>query len=165
MSNTPTTITLPVTVRNIREAKHLCHSYKSVLTVGPEHIEVDDFFHPDHRVIPFRDTTSTAMGGPTIKKVEEALNWGKKRDNILVHCHAGISRSTATAWGISIAHGHDPEDALHALIDAHPITYEYDGTPTRRTFAPNGLIVKHLETIFGYPKKSLSDLIPYPEWF
>ena len=60
-------------------------------------------------------------------------------DEILVHCHAGMSRSTATAWGIAIQRGMDPADAYDALKERHP---------AGRMFWPNDAIVEALEVIF-----------------
>lgn len=170
MSNTPnttatTTLILPVTVRNIREARNLCHEYDSVLTAGPEAHEVRDFNHPDHKVVSFADSVTPDFG-PSYEHVEEMINWGADRKNILVHCHAGISRSTATAWGIAIAHGHQPEQALAALQQAHPAEYHHfipdyigNGYPHKRIFAPNKRLVAHLERFFGYEKGRLLTLI------
>ena len=70
---------------------------------------------------------------------------------IFVHCHAGMSRSTSIAWGISIMRGADPLSAFLSLKDAQPKErYGY------RDFIPNKLIVKYLETILSI--KTLSDI-------
>ena len=45
------------TVRNLEEARLICGDFTSVLTVGPESHEVDDFGHPDHKVVSFDDIT------------------------------------------------------------------------------------------------------------
>jgi len=49
---------------------------------------------------------------PKKEQIEEALNWGKDKENVVVACHAGISRSSACAfllahqaWGIDKAFG------------------------------------------------------------
>lgn len=173
MHNTPintdkyTAVILPVTVRNIREAAQLCHEYDSVLTAGPDLSEVRHFGHPDHKVVSFDDITG-GFGAPTYEHVAEMLDWGKTRNNILVHCHAGISRSTATAWGISIAHGHDPKEAIASLYEAHPVTYGFwddPMIPEKRTFSPNRLIVNHIEKYFGFEKGHLARMLKkYPTY-
>jgi predicted protein tyrosine phosphatase len=138
-------ITLPV-ISNIEEAREWNKDFKSILTVGPRESEVQ-WNHPNHRVFEFGDITS----GPTAPKIEDirdAVMWGAEQEDLLVHCHAGMSRSTATAWGISIARGADPTDSFISLKKAHP--GERWG---KRSFIPNKLIVKHLMEIFN-----LSDL-------
>jgi hypothetical protein len=154
-----------VTVRNIREAAETCHQYKSVLTAGPRYHEVSDFRHPDHKIVEFADSINADFG-PSFEHVEEMVKWGETRDSILVHCHAGISRSTATAWGISIAQGVNPVVALDALVENHPQNYhpyvpEYSGGgyPYQREFSPNPQLVRHLEVLFGYDKDHLIGLL------
>ncbi len=58
---------------------------------------------------------------PKLEHVKKALEWSKDKDNILVCCHAGISRSSATAlliavreWGL--------KEAFHILTPGwhHP---------------------------------------------
>ena len=78
--------------------------------------------------------------------------WGANQEDLLVHCHAGMSRSTATAWGVAIARGADPRESLVALLEAHPM--DYDGQ--KRWFCPNALLVEHLQTIFN--DKTLMDI-------
>ena len=156
-----TTITLPVTVRNIKEARIQCKDYKSVLTAGPEHYEVSDFGHDDHKIVSFDDTISVLQGGPTIKDVQEMIEWGCERDNILVHCHAGMSRSTATAWGICIGHGLDPRQSIETLSANHPVETVNNGfefVTDKRAFIPNDLIVMHIEKLFGYKQGFLLDM-------
>lgn len=137
-----TSIILPV-VSNLAEAREWNKDFKSVLTVGPTAREVN-WNHPNHRIFEFGDTTR-GPGAPKLEEIEEAVRWGAEQDDLLVHCHAGMSRSTSTAWGISIARGADPLDSFLALKEAHPI----DGHWGKRDFIPNPLIVKHLMKIFN----------------
>jgi predicted protein tyrosine phosphatase len=158
MSNIPTNtkesekmetslIALP-TVRNLQEARSQCFEYDAVITAGPYKDEVRDFGHPMHKVVEFRDTMFEENGGPTFENVVELVEFGAGIPKLLVHCHAGISRSTATAWGVAIANGHDPLDAFLTLQNNHPSEHSlFRGF--RRTFAPNILIVKHLDKYFN----------------
>lgn len=134
-------ITLPV-ISNIREARDWNQDFKSILTVGPSKSEVN-WNHPNHKVFEFGDTTRGPYA-PKIEDIREAVMWGAEQEDLLVHCHAGMSRSTATAWGISIARGADPLDSFLALKDAHPVD-----SWGKRSFIPNALIVKHLVKIFN----------------
>lgn len=133
-------ITLPV-ISNIEEARKWNKDFKSILTVGPSPSEVQ-WNHPNHRVFEFGDTTN-GPNAPKIEDIRDAVMWGAEQEDLLVHCHAGMSRSTATAWGISIARGADPLDSFVSLKKAHP--KERYGN---RSFIPNALIVKHLMEIF-----------------
>lgn len=141
-------IELPV-ICNIEEAEKWAKDFKSILTVGPRKEEVK-WGHKDHAVFTFSDTT-LGSGAPTLDAVETALDWAQDREDLLVHCHAGISRSTSMAWGISIARGADPLEAFLTLKQAQPQEpHWYSSNKTiQRAFAPNRLIVQHLEKILG----------------
>jgi len=135
-------IALP-TVRNIEEAESICYEFDAVITAGPTAMEVS-WGHGNHGVWTFQDTTNRY--GPQLRHVEEMIEFGLDHTDLLVHCHAGISRSTATAWGIAIARGADPEAAFVSLRRAHPLD-EYD--QTQRMFCPNRLLVEHLQVVLG----------------
>lgn len=146
------------TIVNLEEARERCHEYGSVITAGPSLQEVRNFMHPNHKVVEFDDVTSRHFGyvPPTYDQVEEMIRWGEGRTDLLVHCHAGMSRSTATAWGIAIANGFDPQEAFNLLKNNHPVETHYVQRGGKqlielreaRPFIPNRLIVKHLETLF-----------------
>ena len=138
---TKTSITLPV-ISNIEEARKWNKDFKSILTVGPRKQEVD-WGHSNHKVFEFGDTTR-GPSAPKLEDIQEAVLWGADQEDLLVHCLAGMSRSTATAWGISIARGADPLGSFLSLKEAHP--KERWG---KREFIPNALIVKHLVKIFN----------------
>lgn len=97
--------------------------------VGPELI--DSYFKPhtpigkNHFIRFFHDISNDEPGlvKPTIQDVLDILNFSKKFDentNLLVHCHAGISRSTAAAIGIMVQHGKSPEEAVQAIAEDRP---------------------------------------------
>ncbi len=153
------------TVRNLDEARHICHQFTSVLTVGPRRSEVSDFAHPDHKIVTFDDIT-VSFGGyraPTFEQVKDIVEWGQGRSNLLVHCHAGMSRSTSSAWGIAIANGFDPQEAYDLLYQNHPverqrtlrIAVDHKAVTAKRAFIPNELVLKHLEEFFGLRSRSL----------
>lgn len=156
------------TVRNLEEARMMCADFASVLTVGPDAHEVDDFGHPDHKVVSFEDITFSVRGyvAPTFDLVREAVEWGAGRANLLVHCHAGMSRSTSTAWGIAIANGFDPQDAYDLLKQNHPVEQgrgfvrggSVRARQSRRAFIPNELVLSHLERYFGLGDGALRDI-------
>lgn len=73
---------------------------------------------------------------------EDLIN-SENQINLLIHCHAGISRSTAAAYILMYMLYKDKQKALTALIGA------------RRVASPNLLILKYADEIFG------TDLTPF----
>lgn len=155
------------TVRDLEESCALSGQYKAVLTVGPQAREVADFGHPNHRVWTFGDTTH-GINAPRRDQIEEAIEWGAMQEDLLVHCHAGVSRSTATAWGVAILKGADAYDALCVLAKNHPMEEWYgdrymlgnkkEKKIRQRPFHPNQLIVAHLEDILFFNKGELIEM-------
>ena len=139
--------TSTIDVRNIWEARDLHHLYDAVVTAGPAASDVR-WGHWNHIVEEFEDVTS-ADWGPQLAQIEALVDFGARQPgSILVHCHAGVSRSTATAWGIAVARGLSPLAALDDLIARHPVGRSFDEP---RPFFPNPRIVEHLVTIFDDP--------------
>jgi predicted protein tyrosine phosphatase len=166
MSYTPLkTLQMP-TIRNIREAQSTCKNYGAVLTVGPDKFEVAGFKHPNHKIVSFADVSNADYPkAPRHSQILEAVSFGMGQENLLVHCHAGISRSTATAWGVAIGNGVHPEEAIIALRDAHPQERTWLGEVMQRPFSPNELIVQHLQDIFGFRDNELIKLArKYSVW-
>lgn len=128
------------TVRNLREARALAKLFPAVITAGPDLSEVRSFRHLNHAVETFWDV-SHGEEGPTAEQVNRLLDFASLQDGpILVHCHAGISRSTATAIGVLIGRGWSPTEAIDNLRRVHP---------RRRAFMPNSAILRHIENRFG----------------
>jgi hypothetical protein len=136
--NTNTKIILP-TITNLEEAAAVNSFFPAVITAGPSPKEVR-WAHANHFVRTFEDYIDGPYA-PTVNDVEALLGFAAKNSDskILIHCHAGMSRSTATAWGVSILRGMDPIAAYDTLKNQHP-----EG----RMFYPNDAMVKHLESIF-----------------
>lgn len=55
---------------------------------------------------------------PTAKNISDALEWSKNKTELIVACHAGISRSSATAYIIA-SRALGPESALDILEKGH----------------------------------------------
>lgn len=145
MKESVTEVSLPV-ISNIQEAEDWANEFSAIITAGPSANQVQ-WNHPNHLVVEFNDTT-IGRNAPTYEQVKQMIEWGTDKDDLLVHCHAGMSRSTSTAWGIAIARGVDPEDAFITLRDSQPVdagSFTRDGF---RSFIPNKLIVQHLERLF-----------------
>lgn len=132
-----------ITVCNIEEAKNLCHFYDHVITAGPKAYEVN-WGHRSHHIEVFEDYVNET--GPTIHHVERMLNFYRSNTgDVLVHCHAGVSRSTATAIGCNLVDGMTPKDAVLQVWARQPLDAYGDARP----FWPNGLLINHLEVLFG----------------
>lgn len=61
--------------------------------------------------------------------------------NIVVHCHAGVSRSSAIAWLILIQLGMDYKEAFSLLIKQHPNIW------------PNKVVLGLGASVLGLPKE------------
>ena len=78
-----------------------------------------------HLVLYFDDITIPRKGYvlPQMSHVLEILKFAARVDpdkNLLVHCHQGISRSTAAAIAISIQNGLEYEDAFESICNIRP---------------------------------------------
>jgi predicted protein tyrosine phosphatase len=74
----------------------------------------------------FEDALSTAEGGPVVEDIERLIAFARdvdlSRGKLLVHCAAGISRSSAAAsivLAVVLGPGREPEAVAHVLR-THP---------------------------------------------
>jgi predicted protein tyrosine phosphatase len=136
-------VTVAPTVRSIEEARALAPHFPAVLTVGPSFTEAD-FGHANHLVLPFADTIDPRHPRrPQRQDVERIIEFGRANgEDMLIHCHMGISRSTAAAVTVLVARGVDPAEAARTLADIHPAT---------RPFAPNDLIIELAADLLDEP--------------
>lgn len=58
-----------------------------------------------------------------MKDILEFTRSLKSTDKLLVHCHAGISRSTAVACGVLCQHGLTPTEAVKRVLFIRPIAF------------------------------------------
>lgn len=129
-------------VRNLAEASFMNEDFPAVITVGPRSSEVN-FGHPNHLVQSFGDVTYDCKQAPKWHHVEKITEFGVVNDGpILIHCHAGMSRSTSSAIGVLLARGVDPLTAVAALAEIHP---------KNRPFIPNPIVVGILAEMYDYP--------------
>lgn len=150
-------------VRNLKEATEQAFDFPAVITAGPSRHEVA-WNHSNHHIEVF-DDIYTGSYAPTLENVQQMLHFAAMNDGpILVHCHAGVSRSTATAIGIAIQRGFDPHQAVDLLELAQP--FKESQPSVRRQFYPNLMILEILEYLlpcpglvaYAYPK------LEFDEW-
>lgn len=135
-------------VRNLREAAFMNEDFPAVITAGPRHNEVQ-FGHHNHLVQPFGDVSYDCKQAPKWHHVEKITEFGVVNDGpILIHCHAGMSRSTSSAIGVLLARGVDPEIAVSTLSAMHP---------KNRPFIPNSVVIEILAEMYDYPE--LPDIV------
>lgn len=140
-----------ILVTNLNEAYLYAHDFDSVITAGPLAAEVAHFQHPDHLIVSFSDIITTRLDngwvGPSEQDVATMLEWAFERfgRSILIHCHAGMSRSTATAIGVLAEWGYDEEFAFNHVHSRRPV----DALKANREFIPNPLILSHVDRLVG----------------
>lgn len=129
-----------------------------IISVISEEIEI----HGAHHLHVIFDDIARPMVGyihPTEEHLAEIFEFSKdftEDDHVLVHCHAGISRSAAIAIGICIQHGMTYQEAYDYIATVRPI------------MSPNKLIIQYIDKHFGIDGK-LIDLVNenelYPNLF
>lgn len=105
-------------------------------------------FGPGHQVFKMDDLESEReechrpgmQHAPRMKDILNILQCTENftdEDKVLVHCHAGIARSTAVAMLILIQHGATIQDALDTVLDVRSVAW------------PNKLIIRLGDTALG----------------
>lgn len=135
-----------ILIVNIEEAAELAAEFDTVITAGPTADEVAAYFtHPDHLVVEFHDTIHRSWGGPSRADVRTILEFAATRvdRSILIHCHAGMSRSTAAAIAILTSWGLAPDVAFEHARGARPA----EAIDEDRLFVPNALLLSHADAL------------------
>lgn len=96
--------------------------YMLIPEMGNEHNYRRYYFHDitehDHFGLALLGLKNGVLAEP--QDIENILNFTENlqaADKLLVHCHAGISRSTAVACGILCQHGFSPQQAVTKLLE------------------------------------------------
>ncbi len=116
-------------VSNLEDADELCNTWatKCVSLLGPEYKDLYKTT-PTRLVVYFDDVDFYPKPGsrwiaPHPNQIKEVLEFCKSLDDsdkLLVHCKAGISRSTAMLIGILCLHKVTPAKALTAVRQVRP---------------------------------------------
>jgi predicted protein tyrosine phosphatase len=122
-----------IRVCNRKEAERDYRSYDAVISVIDQPAEID---HPNHLEEFFADL-SEPIGDhwPKRHNIKNIIEFSKNipdDSKTLVHCGAGISRSTATAAIVMKVWGREDKEIFETLMSQHP---------KDRIFYPNPLIL------------------------
>lgn len=124
----------------ITEGQHTCIvSFLDKIHEGGKWVEPQD-----NHLITYADDCEQDLPqhgyiAPTKEQIDAILDFTKDLtddDNVLVHCHAGVSRSTAMAIGICIQHGMTHVEAFEHIEKVRGCLY------------PNTLILKYIDDFF-----------------
>lgn len=101
------------------------------------------------KILSFWDSEHGAQAGPDIEQVEAGMLFifeNLKKGDVIVHCHAGVSRSTGVALGVlSMMYPREEEKKLvEMLLDIRP------------TAGPNIIVVEHADVLTGRGGKLLA---------
>jgi predicted protein tyrosine phosphatase len=114
--------------------------------------------HVPQLILSFWDSEQVVHQGPDLAQVEAGLvfvmeHLAKNEDGaVLIHCHAGKSRSVALALGaLSLLYPEKPEaEILDILLDIRPIA------------APNIIMVEMLDALTGREGRLLQAVLDHP---
>jgi predicted protein tyrosine phosphatase len=93
-------------------------------------------FSTFHLSIPMHDTeVITDFWSPKLSDIQKVLDFCPPHSNVVCHCYAGLSRSTATSIGLLVRDGASIEDAVHQVWTQSPNMF------------PNKLILRHMDSL------------------
>jgi predicted protein tyrosine phosphatase len=109
-----------------------------VSLIDPDLETLSIFGETDHLVVHMHDTqVITDPWSPKIEDVQQVFDFCQSHQNILVHCHGGISRSTAMSIGLLVRDGVSVVDAVNLVHFWSP------------NMSPNYLILAHVDSILN----------------
>lgn len=116
-------------VSGLPEALERYQGYDAVVSLQDPWVEVTWGYHPRHWIFRVRDIEGKDEYAPSLELVREILSLDLGNAlNVLVHCHEGFSRSTATAILLATRLGASEE----AILEGIDWTHAY---PNRRILA------------------------------
>lgn len=136
---------MPITILDRFNAANIGHTFDYVISIlDSKDIEIKDFGNK-HLIVYFQDTefpTDTEFSD-MLNAIKIILSWAESNqitinDKLLVHCHAGVSRSSAVAWFLLIKLGkEDYRTAFQTLYKARPSIW------------PNTKVLEIADTLLG----------------
>ena len=133
-------------ISTLEDSDALCDEWatKCVSLLGPKY---EDFYKTtskrlvvyfdDIEFIPKEGSSRVAPNKPAIMKVLQFTKSLNETDRLLVHCKAGVSRSTAMLIGILCQHGVAPQTAFDEVKHIRPQLW------------PNNFIIKFCDELLG----------------
>jgi predicted protein tyrosine phosphatase len=135
-----------LTVTDLIGARKLKRRFDAVLTLQDPKLKRGELLRfakhpaPQHLRLRFDDIEADCHGAPQEAHVVEAFAFARALEGtLLVHCHAGISRSGAMAFALmaeALGPGRE-EQALDELLAQRPV------------IVPNGRVVKVADKVMG----------------
>ncbi len=111
---------------------------------------------PAHKVLRFRDIEDPMLpAAPARHHVRAGLRFARRHRGrrLLIHCHAGVSRSTALAFAILIDR-HDAVGDEHRLLERI--------LELRPQACPNRLVVRHADALLGCAGRMIQAVEDHP---
>ena len=151
-----------VTICGIPELSQHCstgvsHVLSIIDTHEPRPPALDDFFEIDHALIRFDDVVDEYPGfeACTPHHIAQVLEFGERvhataGSHVLVHCHAGVSRSTAAAAILMCQHAPGQEEAAFLKL-----------LELRKHGWPNTRMVQFADTLLKRDGAMLRGLVAY----
>jgi len=129
---------------------NLCTKIIGVIDPNTQHIDTDNPYHIER----FHDIPIEFTGfiAPSVQHIQNILNFSKDftdNDKVLIHCHAGVSRSTAVALLICIQHGMTIEESFDYVYNVRDFMH------------PNNLIIQYGDELLGLDGKLIDY---YDKW-
>lgn len=104
-------------------AAGVTHVLSIIDTHEPRPTALDDYFEIDHELLRFDDVVAEYAGfeACTPQHIRQVLAFGERAhavpgSHVLIHCHAGVSRSTAAAGILMAQHAPGCEEAAFLRI-------------------------------------------------
>jgi predicted protein tyrosine phosphatase len=151
-----------VTICGIPELSQHCaagvsHVLSIIDTHEPRPPALDDYFDIDHELIRFDDVVAEYPGfeACTPAHIAKLLEFGERvhavaGSHVLVHCHAGVSRSTAAAGILLCQHAPGQEEAAFLRL-----------LKLRKHGWPNTRMVEFADRLLGRDGAMLCGLVAY----
>lgn len=131
-----------IRVTDYPTAEKIRHEFDHVIgLLDPSMQRNMSHLHPSIHMFWFTDTVHDGDCSPKLHHIKDIIKVFKEKEmskgNILIHCQAGLCRSTATAISLLVMQGIKPSDAFELIHQQRPRMW------------PNELILKHFDTALG----------------
>lgn len=110
-------------ILSLREARDTCLHFPkqyNVISIAGRMVDVvDPYFCKNQLELYFDDIASKREGCvmPRREHIEEAIEFAKKFPVDIIHCMAGVSRSTGIAYAIFLSQGFSKLEAMEKVLE------------------------------------------------